>query len=272
MVCVGALLSLGVSSRALQDKSISHIWNLGFGNVTSESLLILGLQGSSGLVQTVLLANSPQVLLSFLYLLYNNLFTSMLLAKEWTGYAHQRKGLRVTNPKGLQRSTYFLQLPYTYSVPLLTASGLMHWLVSQSIFLARVTAYDEAGVEDPEKSISTCGYSNIAIIFDIIFGCLLIFIGLAHGLRRYKPGIPLVGSCSAAISAACHPPETDVGVAEKTLQWGALTGKQIEMDDGFIGHCCLTSFEVQPPEEGKLYAGLTSYQNGALRRRSVVDS
>lgn len=48
------------------------------------------LQGllSGKLIPLILLVNLPQVLLSFLYLTYNGLFTSMLLAKEWSEFAH----------------------------------------------------------------------------------------------------------------------------------------------------------------------------------------
>ena len=89
--------------------------------------------GSSGLLQTVLVADSPQLLLSLIFLTYNSLFTCMLVANEWNQYAHSRKPLRVTSPTGVQRSTNRLQLPYKYGVPLLFISGTVHWLVSQSL-------------------------------------------------------------------------------------------------------------------------------------------
>lgn len=89
----------------------------------------------------------------------------MLLADEWNGYAYERKMLRVTSPREKQRSTYGLQLPYRYAVPLMIMSGLLHWLVSQSIFIARITAIDNNGIADEGHSASTFGYSPIAIIF-----------------------------------------------------------------------------------------------------------
>ena len=256
---VGILLTQGLANGALSSKSISHLYSLGFGTVNSESIIVMNLTGASGLIATVLIANSPQVLLSFLYLLYNNLFTCMLSAKEWSGFAQYRQTLRVSSPTGMQRSTYFLQLPYIYSIPLLVASGLFHWLVSQSIFLARVTVYDESGLEDTAQSISTCGYSNIAIIFDLIFGFSLIFIGLGNGFRRYDSSMPLVGSCSAAISAACHPPEGDMKASQKEVKWGALSHEENEDEEGPFGHCCVTSFDVQAPREGTPYAGFSKW-------------
>jgi len=59
----------------------------------------------------VLLANSPQVMLSVLYLFYNSILTSMLLEREWNSLGVKRQALRVSNPKGKQLSTHFLSLP-----------------------------------------------------------------------------------------------------------------------------------------------------------------
>lgn len=256
---VSFLLHLGLTNRSLRSRSISYLWSLGFGTITAESVIAFGSwqdneSAPGALLLMVLISNSPQLILSFLYLTYNGLFTSMLLAKEWSRFAHHRKTLRITSPKGQQRSTYWLQLPYRYSIPLLATSSLLHWLVSQSIFLARVTVIDPTGVEDIEESISTCGYSNIAIIFVIGFGSILPLIAIAYGFRRYPSGMPFAANCSAAISAACHPPEGDIDAASKPLQWG-VTGEVVETDAGhIIGHCSFTSLEVTSPVEGQLYA------------------
>ena len=171
----------------------------------------------------------------------------MLLGHEWSGYAHVRKPLRVTTPAGSQRSTYRLQLPYKYGIPLLVLSGTLHWLVSQSIFLARVDYYYN-GILDKYQSISTLGYSCIAIITVIALGGIVVLVGVLHGFRRYKPGVPLVGSCSAAISAACHRPNEDVDAPFKPVMWGAVESGNP------IGHCCFTSFEVTKPVKGQVYA------------------
>ena len=125
------------------SSSLSSLWDIGFGAVNANSLVVTGITstGSGGLLLNILLANLPQGIFSFLYLTYNGLYTCMLPADEWSRFAHQRKSLRVTSPTGPQRSTYYLHLPYLYSIPLLILSGALHWLVSQSIFLARVTVF-----------------------------------------------------------------------------------------------------------------------------------
>ena len=255
LLVAGVLLQIGLRNTQLMSRSMSHLWSLGFGAVTSESLVSWNKPGSGGLLLNVLVANSPQALLSFLFLTYNGLYTCMLMANEWSDYAHERKALRVTDPVGNQRSTYRLQIPYKYGIPLTIVSGILHWLVSQSLFLARIASYDSYGEEDTDEMVSTMGYSCIAIITVIIVGTIVVTLGILNGFRRYRPGMPIVGSCSAAISAACHAPREDVDAATLPLLWGAVSHPQ---GDGTVGHCCFTSFEASPPVEGEAYAGLTS--------------
>jgi len=101
----------------------------------------------------------------------------MLLADEWSGYGYEQKPLRVTNSIGSQHSTYRLQLPYRYGVPLLILSGTLYWLALQSLFLARVSSFDSTGKEDTMNSVSTIGYSDIAIITAIFLGGIAIVLG-----------------------------------------------------------------------------------------------
>ncbi len=215
--------------------------------------LITGLKlpsiGGTTLIANILLINIPQPILSCFYLLLNGIFTSMLLADEWSHFAHKRKALRSSKPKLGQRSTYFLQLPYKYAVPFLVLSGVLHWSVSQSIFLAQVASYDQTGKLVDPAIISTCGYSPIAILITIMMGFSLATFMILLGLRRYRPGIPLAGSCSIAISAACHG-SSDVDTTAP-LQWG-VTSKEGEE----IGHCAFSDHNTHLPIEGALYAGL----------------
>lgn len=237
------LLGKVLNNDSLGEKTLSHFWSMGYGAISLKTG-ITPLTGS--LTKVILVANLPQVILSFLYLTYNSLFTCMLVAKEWTGFAHQRKTLRVTCPVGTQRSTYWLQLPYTYGIALLVTSATLHWLVSQSILLQlfEITHTEENSF----KTLSSCGYSPIAIITAIPLGSILVLIVLLNGCRRYKSNMPLAGSCNAAISAACHRPQGDTEAAVLPLLWGAVSS------ENRIGHRFFTSFEVSPPVEGMAYA------------------
>ena len=214
----------------------------------------------------------------------------MLMSQEWFGFASARKTLRVTDPLYNQRSTYRLQLPYKYGIPLLLLSALLHWLVSQSLFLVEVQAYTQEGVRDGGLTLTALGYSNIAIMTTILLGGIAIVLGIGMGFRIYEGGMPLVGSCSAAISAACHQPSRDTDAATKALMWGVAVGKAggsdvkgrasgigvveggsgvLEGDNGKagkIGHCSFTSLPAEPPREGEVYAGRASERAGGRAR------
>jgi hypothetical protein len=80
------------------------------------------------------IANSPQLLLSVVFLYFNNMFTSMALAYEWRHFGTRSKGLRVTKPRRKQSETYFLQLPLKTGVPLNALSGsCTGWLLRRSL-------------------------------------------------------------------------------------------------------------------------------------------
>lgn len=206
------------------------------------------------------IANSPQVILSMLYFSYNALFTSFLLSYEWISYAHKKKGLRVSSrPVGKQRTDYFLQLPYRFGIPLMILSGTLHWLVSQAIFLVSIDFYDVFGQPgslgyysaSTSGGMKTCGYSPIAIITVVIFGSFMVIGLVGFGYVPYKQGMPLAGSSSMAISAACHPGNVDGETAAvEKVQWGVVS-----VDEDGIGHCSFSTQDVKPPIEGDMYAG-----------------
>lgn len=76
--------------------------------------------------------------------------------------------------------------------------------------------------ENTDLSVFTCGFSPIAIITVIIVGSIVILYGILTGLRKYKAGMPFVGSCSAAISAACHFMSSDSDAALLPIMWGVV--------------------------------------------------
>ncbi|KAB8219931.1 hypothetical protein BDV33DRAFT_231229 [Aspergillus novoparasiticus] len=219
----------------IPNTSISTVWSLGFSEARPETMLRY--LATYNLLAMALLANAPQVILSSLYYLINSILTCMLASAEYTSYSVRRRYLRVSWPEGQQRSTYFLSLPYRFSIPTMAISAILHWLLSESIFYVRVYQYDTAGTLDETKTISTCGMSPIAMIFtlSLVGLALVIIFGLA--LKRFPTQMPLAGNCSLAISAACHPPLDDEDSALKPLMWGEVvisgaSGKQGEVISG----------------------------------------
>ncbi|MCJ1477081.1 hypothetical protein MMC13_005752 [Lambiella insularis] len=193
------------------------LWTAGFGTVSISSIITTSLEMS--LTGTVLVTNTPQLLLSINYFLYNSLYTSMLLTAEANSYALHRKSLRVSDPRGTQRSTYYLQLPYRYATPLMIVFGALHWAFSQSIFLVQFNV--ENADQEPAGVVQACGWSAPALATSIGLGLLTSLALGAIGRRKYAGGMPIIGSCSLAIAAACHAPPGDDSAALKNLMYGA---------------------------------------------------
>ena len=231
-------------------------FSLGFGDYDVSAVLNIATVSSPTmsdfssnyiLIKMVAVANIPQVIVSCLYFAYNTVYTSMVSANEWSRFTMHRKTLRTSDPAGLQRSTYWLSLPWTYGFPLAAASSLLHWLISQSLFVARTAILDTHGNTEP-ISYMAIGYSPLAILVSIAFGSAMVITMIINGARKLDGGI-LVGNNSLAIAAACQRPKGDVDAHLKAVKWGALVGG----DNNGKPHCCFTSLEVEEPKIGEVY-------------------
>lgn len=121
-------------------------------------------QGDRSLYSNIFFANMWQMIISILYLTFNGLLSCFLFSDEWAGYHKTRKTLRVSFPEGIQRSSYFISMPLKYGVPFITSVALLHWTVSQSVFVVAVTSYWSDGSLDAGSNINAAGYSLLAII------------------------------------------------------------------------------------------------------------
>lgn len=204
----------------------------------------------------ILLANLPQLALALTYLLYNALLTIMLAEREWHGFCEKPAGLRVSSPRGSQRSTFCLSLPYRYAVPLLSVSAVAQWLLSQGFFYAEVDLWDLQGNrKSGERGIATMGFSALALFWLIVIGLVAwLAVVLMGSLRRFPGRMPLLGASSAVIAAACHLPRAcgdGSEVAASVLSWGALSE---EDEDGrrrtWLG---FSPGEVQQLVQGEVY-------------------
>jgi hypothetical protein len=279
--------------------------DVGFGAIDPLAFISWDLprEGGRGLLMNALVVNFPQPILSATYYVYNGIFTCYLLGSEWNNFANQRKGLRVSaRPQGAQRTSYWLQLPKRWAIPLMALSAFLHWLVSQSFFLVSLITDSFVFIENKEylessrkRELFTAGYSLMAILTTIGVGFCMVLIAVLIGFRKHKNGyMPVAGTCSAAISAACHleafqdedcsdhsaPFSTSMRDSNKReigseaallpLQWGVTHASSMTIPPGVeniegleigphIGHCSFSSRQVQITEEsleGGLYAGL----------------
>ena len=239
-------LSVGITFgiRALAPPTFSNAWSLGLGRIQTQNLVLganLPQLGASAVLITALIANAPQALLSFLYMIYNTIFTTMWLGEDWdifgvsydAGRRHSlyaksetHRMLRVSDPKGQQKSTHMLNLPWRYALPMITISGVLHWLMSQTLFLANIGVIPRDGSIPNHDEITTIAFSPQGMIWLILVALFMLLAVVVTGLRRFKGGMPIVGSNSAAISAACHVENlSDVRRREMVLHkiaWGEI--------------------------------------------------
>ncbi|PUU77986.1 hypothetical protein B9Z19DRAFT_1127466 [Tuber borchii] len=250
LIAAGVSLRLGIDHEGQYwNTGIKSMWNRGFGKVNSISQIDVY---PISITEAILLVNLPQTILSFLYLTHNSLFTCMLMGHEWSLFSHSHHTLRITSPGPGQRSTYWLQMPYTYAIPLMTLSALLHWLTSQSLFLVLIEMW-QPFKDEAIPAWPVLGYSCIAIIFVLMLGILALVTAAWVRFKQFPAEITTVGSCSAAISAACHAseahPEEIVG---KKLRWGDV-GSEPYLG---IRHLTFSSEEgVRKPVFGETYLG-----------------
>jgi hypothetical protein len=271
-LCIGAGVGLYYYGGYQLDQvplEFQEAWNLGFGKI-NPSTLVHGDGFPKDILSLVLLINAPQIVLTIVYFLCNGIFTSMLVASEYNDYSISRKALRVSWPKGKQRSTYYLSLPYRYSLPFMGMSTLLHWLLSQSWFLVKIRSFNVHGHFYSGDSVTTCCYSLAAIFLTLVIGGSAIATLPGTSLKMFKSGMPLASSCSAAISAACHPLDWDQDAALKPVMWGEVMALAEDTESSsFNGeadeserrweteteypHCSFSSGEVNTPDKNTKY-------------------
>ncbi|KAF2846689.1 hypothetical protein T440DRAFT_405013 [Plenodomus tracheiphilus IPT5] len=250
MYAVTLIFGMVFMARSLASMPRDQARRWDFGAIDGKNVLRM----NTSLMGAILLANLPQAILSYLYLTFNALYTNMFVAREWSTYGGERKPLRVTSPVGQQRDTYWLNVPFRWAIPMTILSGLFHWLASQSIFLVQITI---TATQDRQvtRLMSTCGYSAVAIILCIVVGTIVAIGGLVIGRFKYVSAMPMASSCSAAISAACHPLPEDAHASTLPVQWGVVArGDRYTEGDKAVGHCAFSSLPVQQPIQGRLYA------------------
>jgi hypothetical protein len=180
---------------------------------------------------------------------YMGIMTSMFLAQDWSRFAFKGQTLMVSTPSGNQLGTWLLGAPLSWGITLLALQTLLHWFVSQSLFMVQTTVYDKEGKPlvynaDGDSfgytKFSNCGYFSITIIFSVVAAGVLLLSAIIFMFRWFGPcALLVVGTCSAAISAACHPMARDEDMVFKELRWGA-SGR---FPSG-VGHCSLVTEEV----------------------------
>lgn len=137
---------------------------------------------------------------------------------------------------------------------------IIHWLASQGFSYYFGFPYD---IYDKPVYSELSDYAFVRptyFLYVVLIGSSLSALLLILAIQRMRSSIPLAGSCSAAISAACHPPD-DVckdTAAHGKLMWGETVfpigwSDQDSLRDNEKGHCSFVPFEARRPSLSKLY-------------------
>jgi len=262
----GAWGFIHLKSRGI-GLGLASLWKIGFGQANQNTMVLYDNMADRDVIVMAIIANIPQIFLAAAYLLYMGIMTTMFLAADWSAFAFRPQSLMVSTPVGKQRDTWMFGAPPIWGMALLILQTLLHWLVSQSLFVVKMKIYNKDGSptvppinDDLDYSqITNAGYSPIAIIFAIIAAGVLLISPIIFMCRRFPSGAPpVVSTCTAAISAACHPSNGHVGMVYGDFMWGANGGYH-----NGIGHCSLVPVEMWnagqagPPRDGYIYAGLS---------------
>ncbi|KAF4458711.1 hypothetical protein FALBO_14546 [Fusarium albosuccineum] len=262
-------LAIAVVAMPIGESKFAH-------NPVNAAVGVEGLQSMS-LIGLTMLSNTPQLALSICYMASNGLLTRMLTEFEWSRYSTDFRTLRVTVPKGQQRSTYRLQLPYRWSIPLLTVSGVLHWIYSNCLYVNYAAEWPYQGTADRGLQ-----YSTVAIVIAFLVSLFLAFSPPALATFRLPGKMVLGGSNSKVISAACHgipmasacetpestmatvhllkDTERDVNIlsemATRRLRWGQVLDGSKGVETGHLAFGVEEQGIVEPTD-GKLYKGYT---------------
>jgi hypothetical protein len=148
-------------------------------------------------------------------------------------------------------------MPYKLAVPIMMFSCAIHTCISQTLFLVDVEAWGNSVVDGqrtvaytrrPQDDFNTTGFSPLANLSWIALSIFFISFVVLMGTRKLRSGMPVVSTCSAAISAAIHPsPYEEAGAHLMPIQWGVT-----DEHDG-VGHCTFSARKVKMPDETTPY-------------------
>lgn len=244
------------------DVSVRGIWQKGLQTADPNMLAFQTEDHEYPLFVCVVLANMFQLWISFLYLFYNNILTRQLVADKWVRFLRpsDKKPLRVSQPEGMQRSSYILSLPLTYSVPLMVAMMILHWLVSQSVFLVQTLGFDTS--PDPARVFTfdrtAVGYSLLGMVLAVAFGGIMIVVLLVNSAVRHYSGVPpnfvRAGMSSALIRAFCQRPQDDPEASYFPVRMGVIdNGERWKSHSGPPVLAFSTYTDMRTPVSGEKY-------------------
>ena len=218
----------------------------------------------------VMIANLPQVWSTICYLTWTNQITRIWLEREWRSYyrAHIRPRVSInTKQPGVQNARW-LQLPYWLTGVLMSISVLLHWLVSQTLFVVEIYFTDLT-----MSSVFHLHYSPLAIISVGTITTMLVFGITVYYLVPIAAWMPLMAGSTKVVFDSCFRlpsdglPRTGIGWGDisvgndRVAGFGAVVAKMVEG----VTYPGLISEEIQPSLFD--YPHITEFDTEPLVRR-----
>ena len=235
----GALAFWGFVGLALAALVVVLVGNRGLGAfgqmLPLEDAAVYGSFSSSSAstlpwTSTGILASLPQLGVAVLYLLSDAHLSAYFLSRESSLYVathqhnrdeqlqqHCRRPLRVSSrPRGQQTTSLYLTLPQLWNWILLILFAGLVFVLGQSVVVQGIQT--SAG-EATQPRIVLLGFSGVGLVVLLALLLALALLVLGLSVRRTLPPNasmgrnPLTlpgGSCSAVISARCHPMPEDM--------------------------------------------------------------
>ncbi|KAI5196563.1 hypothetical protein E4T38_08444 [Aureobasidium subglaciale] len=188
-----------------------------------QSLNLLSPTSGRGYLANLLGLGAIHIPISILHLFYNHLWSRMLAAAELNACARTRAPLRVTLLTQGASRTHYLNIKPHFAALLITALVFIHFLTSQALHMVAIQTYDVMGNYSHQRI--SHGISTSSAILALVIAFVMLCV-LAIGLeKKLDAGMPVLGTCSSAISAACHVYDGGEGIGQVRYGRNARTGR-----------------------------------------------
>jgi len=148
----------------------------------------------------VIVANLPQVWSTIGYLTWNNHVSRIWLERDWRSFYRAQLRPRVSfndRQPGVQNARW-LQLPYWATLALMSISVLLHWLVSQTLFVVEIYFADTN-----VTSVFHLHFSPLAIISVGAIATALVFGITVYYFIPIRTWMPLMGGSTRIVFESC---------------------------------------------------------------------
>jgi len=147
----------------------------------------------------------------------------MLVASELNKFSKTPATLRVTIPTQGAQNTYYLAVKPHYTAILLIALTFCHFLATQAFHVVVLYTYDVLGHYSHQRI--TYGISIPSAVLAIALGFVMLCILIFAMERKLDASMPVVASCSMAISAACSGGDVVMGLRKIRYGRNERTGR-----------------------------------------------